>query len=136
MPTSVELNGGDWDFPDCGFNCPDIDLSSPPPGAIPIDLQWENCDDRDNYNCSGEQWCLRGNNGQLIQTVCTEFVSEVNDGGTCTVVICDVINGDLIVNFREDLKQIRPDYLEDLKIELEHHLPDDMEVFHPNKPGF
>ena len=129
MPTSVELNGGD-----CGINCPDIDLGSPPPGAIPTDLQWENCDDPDNYNCSGEQWCFRGEDGQIIQAICIESVSRSNDGGACTVVICDVINGDLIINFRENLKLIKPEYFEDLKVELEHHLPGDRKVFHPDKP--
>lgn len=112
IPTSVELNGGDWVCDDGGFKCHDIDLGSLPPGAIPTGLRWENCNDPDY--CPEEQWCLRGSNGEIIQTVCSEFVSEVNDGGTCTVVICDVIDRGLIANFPEDLKQIKPDYLEDL----------------------
>jgi len=134
VPTSVELlQGEDWDLPTCGFNCPDIDLGHIPPGAIPSHLQWENCDTPDNYNCPGEQWCLRGDNGQTIQRICPVSVSQVNDGGTCTVVICDVINDDLILNYRKDLKQMQPEYLEDLIAELDHHLPDDINVLHPNK---
>lgn len=128
LPKSVAVVNGDEKCFDGEFKCSGV--TTFPSDGITIHSGYTKCDSSEN--CPGEQWCLLGPDGQVIDKICHMPSNSNTVGGICTVVICDIINGDLPNRILANPHQIQPDVLKDLKHEVEQRLPDHIKFFSPN----